>query len=144
MCYIMVENGKTGRREIMEIPIRNGNTQHRRQAMNQNTTFDPRTGLKIAKPCYYEKNVATRAGLKVAMPCEYTKAKPMDEAHQINAAPGRVTACMNSPNSFDGFTLLLAIILVPIAFAWYVLRFFILPVFEILYHVAFLTCIAHR
>ena len=112
--------------------------------MNQNTTINPRTGLKIARPCFYEKNVAPRAGLNVAMPCEYTKAKPMDEAHQIKAAQRRGTAYMNSSNSLDLTTLLLAIILVPIAFAWYVLRFFILPVFEILYHVAFLTCIAHR
>ena len=113
--------------------------------MNQNTIINPRTGLKIARPCYYENNVAPRAGLKVATPCEYAKAKTMDETCRINADRRQGTAyCTNSSNSLDLPTLLLAIILVPIAFAWYVLRFFILPVFEILYHVAFLTCIAHR
>ena len=112
--------------------------------MNQNTTINPRTGLKIARPCFYERNVAPRAGLKDAMPCEYAKTKTMDVAYQINAARRQATAYMNSSNGFDGFTLLLAIVLVPIAVAWYILRFYLLPVFEILYHVAFLTCIARR
>jgi hypothetical protein len=40
--------------------------------------------------------------------------------------------------------LLLAIILVPIAFVWFVLKFFILPIVIILFHLAFVTCIARH
>ena len=129
----------------MEIPIRNDMTRDTGdKTMTQNTTINPRTGLKIAKPCFYEKKVAPRTELKGVRTCEYAKAKP-NKSYQIKATQGRSTTYYtNSSNSLDLPTLLLAIILVPIAFAWYVLRFFILPVFEILYHVAFLTCIAHR
>lgn len=112
--------------------------------MNQNTTINPRTGLKIAKPCFYEKKVVPRADLKAARTCEYTKAKPY-KTHQINATQGRgMTYYTNSSNGLTWPTLLLAIILVPIAFVWFVLKFFILPIVIILFHLAFITCIAHR
>ena len=112
--------------------------------MNQNTTINPRSGLKIAKPCFYEKKVAPRTELKVAGTCEYTKAKP-NKSYQIKATQGRgTTYYTKSSDSLTWPTLLLAIIVVPIAFVWFVLKFFILPIFIILFHLAFVTCIAHR
>ena len=112
--------------------------------MTQNTTINPRTGLKIAKPCFYGKKVAPRAELKVARTCEYTKAKP-NKSYQIKATQGRgTTYYTNSSNSLTWPILLLAIIFVPIAFVWFVLKFFILPIVIILFHLAFITCIAHR
>ena len=92
--------------------------------MNQNTTINPHTGLKIAKPCFYEKKVAPRAEPVVARTCEYTKAKP-NKSYQIKATQGRGTTYYgNSSNSLTWPTLLLAIIFVPIAFVWFVLKFF--------------------
>ena len=112
--------------------------------MNQNTTINPHTGLKIAMPCFYEKKVAPRAELVVARTCEYTKAKP-NKSYQIKATQGRgTTYYTNSSNSLTWPILLLAIIFVPIAFVWFVLKFFILPIVIILFHLAFVTCIARH
>ena len=129
----------------MEILIRNEMTRDKGdKTMTQNTTINPRTGLKIAKPCFYEKKVAPRTELKVAGTCEYTKAKP-NKSYQIKATQGRgTTYYTKSSDSLTWPTLLLAIIVVPIAFVWFVLKFFILPIFIILFHLAFVTCIAHR
>ena len=129
----------------MEIPIRNEMTRDKGdKTMTQNTTINPRTGLKIAKPCFYEKKVAPRTELKGVRACEYAKAKP-NKSYQIKATQGRgTTYYTKSSDSLTWPTLLLAIIVVPIAFVWFVLKFFILPIFIILFHLAFVTCIAHR
>ena len=39
---------------------------------------------------------------------------------------------------------LLEIVLVPLAFAWFVLRYFLFPIAEILFHAAFIFCIARH
>ena len=141
----MLRTKKNGCHGIMEIPIRNDMTRDTGdKTMTQNTTINPRTGLKIAKPCFYEKKVAPRTELKSVRACEYAKAKP-NKSYQIKATQGRSTTYYtNSSNSLTWPTLLLAIIFVPIAFVWFVLKFFILPIFIILFHLAFITCIAHR
>ena len=129
----------------MEIPIRNDMTRDTGdKTMTQNTTINPRTELKIAKPCFYEKKDAPRTELKGVRTCEYAKAKP-NKSYQIKATQGRSTTYYtNSSNSLTWPTLLLAIIFVPIAFVWFVLKFFILPIVIILFHLAFVTCIARH
>ena len=51
---------------------------------------------------------------------------------------------MNANYNFDLKSLILAIIFVPISLAYFVFKFFIVPVLLIIFHLAFFLCILKR
>jgi len=66
-------------------------------------------------------------------------------SRNTNAAQAKptITPAKKVNNSSD-WLFFLGIVLVPIAFAWFVLRYFLFPIAEILFHAAFLFCIARH
>ena len=102
--------------------------------MNQNTTINPRSGLKIAKPCFYDITVTARAEQEImSLPADQVVPKGKtatevsfmpDEAAQGNQENASVRI------AFVLLELLLGCIMIPLAAVLYAAYRFVWPVFK--------------
>lgn len=102
--------------------------------MNQNTTINPRSGLKIANPCFYDITVTARVEQEItSLPAEQVVLKEKN-ATEVSFMPDEAVQG-NQENAFARTSfvlleLLLCCIMIPLAAILYAAYRFVWPVFK--------------
>ena len=105
-----------------------------------NNIINPHTGLKIAKPCYYDRISTARTDMIVPAPCEKVSwdATPMKKSYQPEQEFTRKSIQLNP------FEVVLACIVIPLSIIFYVLYWFVWPVVKTIYYIFIIALLVKR